>query len=330
MAGLILLLSSCSDNKSEQLPDNFKENRDKFITTIETFQESNKISSELPTYTKGEQSSQEQKMKTLIHKGIETSSEISDAFLNYLHPDLSDNFRNKLVKSNELYLDGVFSQSDDTTILVQKQLQANQLLSVWGTFWENNFDQINKNLSAKTKKTFGQKLKKLITADESRKSYWRMFLRFLISDFVSIFVFSFFVIALLLPLAPIGLLAEKLNKGLLSILSIPFMIIAGIGQAYFWVLWAAYCAFTIQFYMDSPTVSHNWLYYMTGFFTVTAPIGWLSSKEEQSATSYDEQKKIQGGTFYYSLIAIVAFIVFCIWTNLLDYKYISWLNDWLY
>ncbi len=157
-----------------------------------------------------------------------------------------------------------------------------------------------------------------------------MFLRLLISDFVSIFVFSFFVIALLLPLAAIGLLAEKINKGLLTIISIPFMIIAGIGQAYFWILWAAYCAFTIQFYIDSPTVSQNWLYYITGFFSVTGPIGWLSHKEKQSATSYDEQKKIQDGTFYYSLIAIVAFIVFCIWTSLLDYKYISWANDWLY
>lgn len=317
-AGLILVFSSCSEKKSEQLPNNFKENRDKFITTIETFQESNKISAELPNYTTDEQSSQEQKMKTLIHKGIETSNEISDAFLNFLHPDLSDNFRNKLVKSNELYLDGAFSKSDDPTTSFQKQLQANQLLSEWGNYWEKNFDQIDKNLNTKA------------SVDKTKKSYWRMLLRFIISDFVSILVFSFFVIALLLPLAPIGLLAEKINKGLVTIISIPFMIIAGVGQAYFWILWAAYCAFTIRFYMDSPTVSHNWLYYITGFFAVTAPIGWLSSKEKQSATSYEEQKKIQGGTFYYSLIAAVAFIVFCIWTNLLDYKYISWLNDWLY
>ena len=113
-------------------------------------------------------------------------------------------------------------------------------------------------------------------------------------------------------------------------ISTPFIFIANVGQAYFWILWAAYCAFTILFYKDSPSVFHNWLYYVTGFFTVTGPIGWLSHKEKQTATSKDELQKIQGGTFYYSLIAIVAFIVFCIWTNLLNYKYISWLNEWLY
>lgn len=155
-------------------------------------------------------------------------------------------------------------------------------------------------------------------------------IRFIISDFAAILVFSIFLIVLLLPLAPIALVAEKLNKGYVTIISIPFMIIAGVGQAYFWILWAAYCAYTIQFYMESPAVSHNWLYYITGFFAVSAPIGWLSSKEKESASSHEERKKIQDGTYYFSMTAVAAFIVFCIWTNLLDYKYISWLNDWLY
>ena len=155
-AGLILVLSSCSDKKPEQLPDNFKENRDKFISAIETFQESNKISSELPNYTADEQSSQEQKMKTLVHKGIETSNEISDDFLNYLHPDLSDNFRNKLVKSNELYLDGL-----SLNLMSRQSHFRNNFKPI--NFFRNgvlsgkiHFDQIDKNLSAKTKKTFGQ------------------------------------------------------------------------------------------------------------------------------------------------------------------------------
>ena len=326
--GLILLLSSCSDNRPTKFPDNFEENREKFIATLEIFQASNKISSGLTNDFTNEYENQEQKMKSLINKGIGLSKEISDDFLTFLHPEFSANFRNKLVKSYEIYLDGFTSQSDESTISLQ--MQTNQLVSDWDTFWENNFDQINNNLSIKIKTTFGQKLKNLIIADKNKKSYWRMVLRLFISIIVSTFIFSFIVIALLLPLAPIGLLTEKINKGLATIISIPFIIIAGLGQAFFWVLWAAYCAYTIQFYMDSPTVSHNWLYYITGFFTVGTPIGWLSSKEKQSTVSYEEQKKIQGGTLYYGLIAVVAFIVFCIWTNLPDYKYISWLNDWLY
>jgi hypothetical protein len=326
--GLLLFISSCGADKSTDLPDNFQEEKERFISSLESFQESNKISSGLPNVETAKREGQERKMKKLINEGIETSEKISDDFLKYLHPELSEYFKGRLVKSNKLYIEGI-SGDYDLSEAIQKQIEANKLLAEWGSYWADNFDQINKQLTVKSKKTFGQKIKRLTSVNESKRSYWRMFLRFIISNFISIFVFSFFVIALLLPLVPIGLLGDKIKSGLATIVTIPFILIAGVGQAYFWALWAAYCAQTVQIFIANPAVTQSWIYYATGFFSVTGPIGWLSSKESQSAKTYDDQKRIQGGTFYYSLISVVAFIVFSIWTDILNSKYISWLNDWL-
>jgi len=322
---LTTIFTSCSDNENKE---EFKEAQKSFLASMETFGKANESATKLFEDLKTGLLGNEGQVISQIKKGITESETVTDDYLDFIHPQLKSMYRDNLVGSYKLLIENIDNR--DLQKANELDIQLNEKQQAFWAFMQANQDDLNVKMKQVNKKTFGQKIKRLITADESKKSYWRMFVRLIISDFLSIFVFSFFLIALLLPLAPIGLLAEKLNNGLLTILSIPFMIIAGIGQAYFWVLWAAYCAYTIQFYMDSPTVSHNWLYYITGFFSVTGPIGWLSHKERQSATSYEEQKKIQGGTTYYSLIAIVAFIVFCVWTNLLDYKYISWLNDWLY
>jgi len=326
--GLLLVFVSCGDESKTPLPDNFQGEKEIFISSMQAFLESNSISSELPNLNTNEQVEQGKKMKDLIGNGIEMSDKISDDFLNYLHPELSRYYRSTLVKSNRLYIEGL-SGDYDPTVTLQKQVEANQLLEEWVDYWNVNSDQINTKLTIKQKKTVGQKIKRVTSVNEAKRSYWRMFLRFIISDFISIFIFSFFVIALMLPLAPLGLLGDKINSGFATVISFPLIIVAGVGQAYFWVLWAAYCTQTVQIFIASPTVTHSWIYYVTGFFSVTGPIGYLSSKESQSTNSYEEQKRIKSGTFYYSLVAIVAFIVFCIWTGLLSNKYLSWLNDWL-
>ncbi len=311
---------ACTDKQNDS-KTKYAADKDAFIKSLETFGKANEDATKFIEDNREKISNDPNFAATNFHnmltkykEGIKESEKVSDEFLDFLHPELKSMYRDTFVGSFRTMID--FSEKGDYSNAMEIDKKVNDMQKSFYAFLHDNQDEINKKI--------------LSEKNSPKKSYWRMLLRFIISDFISILFFSFFVFALLLPLAPIGLLAEKINNGLLTVISIPFMIIAGVGQAYFWTLWAAYCAFTIQFYMDSPTVSHNWLYYITGFFTVIAPIGWLSSAEKQSATSYDEQKKIQGGTFYYSLIAVVAFIVFCIWTNLLDYKYISWLNNWLY
>lgn len=316
----VIALCTCSDKHNDS-KSKYAADKEAFIKSLETFGKANEEATKFIEDNKDKISNDPnfattniQNMLDKYKDGIKESEKVSDDFLDFLHPKLKSMYKDTFVDSFREMIE--FSEDGDYSKAMEIDKKVNDMQKSFYSFLHDNQDEINKKIPSEK--------------NAPKKSYWRMFLRFLISNFVSILVFSFFVFVLLLPLVPIVLLAEKINKGLLTILSIPFMIIAGVGQAYFWILWAAYCAFTIRFYMDSPAVSHNWLYYVTGFLSVTGPIGWLSNKEKQTATSYDEQKKNQGGTFYYSLIAIVAFIVFCIWTNLLDYKYISWVNDWFY
>lgn len=247
-------------------------------------------------------------------EGVKESEKVSGQFLDFVKPGLKTMYKDSLIGSFRKMIE--FSEGGDYDNIMKTGKEMNRMQLSFFTFCQDNQNVMNEKIYSEN--------------DAPKKSYWRMFFRLQIAAFVSIFMFSFFLIILLLPLAPIAMLEERLNKGFLTVISIPFMIVAGFGQVYFWIMWAAYCAFTVRFYVDSPTVTHSWIYYMTGLFTASGPIGWLAHKENQLANSYEERKKIQAGTTYYSYIAIIAFIVFCIWTNLLDYKYFSWLNIWLY
>jgi hypothetical protein len=150
---LLFLVFSCSNNPKNTpsevknpLPVKFTEDKEKFIEAINCFRESNKISSELGGSVTEDGNVQMQKMKNLIIRGIQLSKEISDEFLDYLHPDLKENFKNKLVKSNELYYNGLFIQENMLNSF-QNQVKANQLVMEWSEFWKNNNDQINRKIS---------------------------------------------------------------------------------------------------------------------------------------------------------------------------------------
>lgn len=310
---------SCSDNEKKDNKEKYSKDLESFGKSIEIFDKANKFALDLAERSKrGEQIDTSvvrdnfQQMLDKIKEGIAESDKVSDEFLDFLHPKLKSMYRETFVGSFKMMIE--FSEKGDYSKANELDQKVNSMQQSFFAFLQENQNNFQK----------------ISTGDNApKKSYWRMLLRFLISDFAALIIFSFFVIALLLPLVPIGLLGEKLNSGVSAALSIPFLIIAGAGQLYFWMLWASYCTFTIKHYMDSPTVTHNWLYYLTGFFAVSAPIGWLGNKESQGQ-NYEDRKNTQKGTVYYSLIAIICYIVFCIWTNLLDYKYISWVNDWLY
>jgi hypothetical protein len=148
--------------------------------------------------------------------------------------------------------------------------------------------------------------------------FWRFLLKMFIADFACMFVFAF---ALMAVLAPFALVARQESPA--KILVIPMAVIAGAFQVYFWGLWAAFCSATAAKYSAMAEVSHHWLYYVAGFMFCTGPLGYMAHKETQMAQSYDEVRGIQRGTSLYSLIAVVAFIVFCIRPSLHAWPY-SW------
>lgn len=130
--------------------------------------------------------------------------------------------------------------------------------------------------------------------------------------FLAVLIFS---IGLMACFAPMALFAKA--KSPPKLVMLPLLGIAGIYQIYFWGFWSAFCvAMTIKF-THKPEVTWNWLYWIAGFIWCTSLIGWLAHKEKQSSRSLEEAREIQKGTTLYSLIAIVAFLVFAFFPSLM-------------
>ena len=145
------------------------------------------------------------------------------------------------------------------------------------------------------------------------KSYWKMLLYLGIGDFAVTFLYSLLVV--LTMFLTIGLTkgAEKIGLGNIGtlILIIPKVIISIGLQIYFWVLWGAFCVFNVLYFIDSPQVTHNWLYYLTGFIAVSAPMSYLSSREQETEISYEAKKRISTYAGVYILISMSAYLLFC-------------------
>jgi hypothetical protein len=127
----------------------------------------------------------------------------------------------------------------------------------------------------------------------------------LFAGFLAVFIFS---VGLMACVAPMALFAKSENPP--KAFMLPLIGIAGIYQIYFWGFWSAFCVtMTIRF-TQKPEVTWDWLYWITGFMECTSVIDWLAHKERQGSRSLAEVRGIQRGTMLYSLIAILAFLVF--------------------
>jgi hypothetical protein len=134
----------------------------------------------------------------------------------------------------------------------------------------------------------------------------------LFAGFLAVLIFS---VGLMACIAPMALLAKSESPP--KLFTLPFLGIAGICQIYFWGFWSAFCVTMSIRFTHKPEVTWNWLYWIVGFIWCTSLIGWLAHKEKQRSQSHEEARGIQKGTKLYSLIAIVAFLVFSFFPSLI-------------
>ena len=127
----------------------------------------------------------------------------------------------------------------------------------------------------------------------------------LFGGFIAVLVFSFGLMACLAPLA-----LFRGSQDPSKAFTLPITAIAGIYQVYFWGFWSAFCVAMTTKYTQKPEVTWDWLYWITGFMECISLIAWLAHKERQSSQSLEEVRGIQKGTSFYSLVAVVAFLVF--------------------
>lgn len=155
-----------------------------------------------------------------------------------------------------------------------------------------------------------------------------MFWQFSIPLFIASIIFPFVYALVITPFFGLLVLlvaSEELTKetrlqALMPVFSYPVMAIMSIANVYILAGWSAYCAFRTVAFASHPEVTHGWLYYITGFSLCEGPLGYMASKEGPETPT---------GTFLHVVIAMAAFVVFCIWPILMDLPY-GWLLRWLY
>lgn len=125
-------------NTKNELPDKFVADKEFFGDSLKKFSEANDI-----TNRQDENASQEEvkKVVSLTLDGIESSKKVSDEFLEYLHPDLKNNYREKFEKSQQLYYEGLSQAKDGDNMdseNIKKQIEAGKLMNEWLVWWRAN------------------------------------------------------------------------------------------------------------------------------------------------------------------------------------------------
>jgi hypothetical protein len=147
--------------------------------------------------------------------------------------------------------------------------------------------------------------------------FWGFVFRLLVGAVLAPIAFAF----MLMPFIGLMALTARGGRSKLSPVAYPVLALALLAQLYFWGMWAAYCAALALVRASHEVVTHTWLYYIVGFLFVTAPIGYLASKEQASAASAAEGGGIQRGSTLYSAFAILAFLAFVVWPPLMTTPY---------
>ena len=314
------ILLSCNNNIKEA----YKNEQRIFVKSVNDFFSINEKITAFGHDNKAEDLKQAIEITNAIKRIIISSDSVSDEFLDFINPDLKSQYRENYIHSCKDLLSTIASTSD-----INKAHELDRKFKSFAEFIVQNEKDFNSKFEKiERKNNFMIKIQKIVSTNETdKKSFWRMIGRFLIADFVVILIFSFYLIGFFLLTYPFLALSKKGRAGLSKMFTLISLLILGVAQIYFWTIWAAYLSTNVQFYIDSQSVRHIWIYYLAGFSAVIGPLGWLSYKESQTAQNPEESRNIQSGTVYYSFISFAAFIVFCIWPNAMNFRPISIVLD---
>jgi len=130
-------------------PAEFMDDRANFVQSITVLGESSDLinkpsnnSDEAYTIPKAT----EQQVYSKIEEGLALSKIVDNAFLDYIHPDLKNYYRNKLIAGTEIYYEGIKSNnSGNISLGVQRQIEGNNLMTEWVNWWNSH----NKDLANK-------------------------------------------------------------------------------------------------------------------------------------------------------------------------------------
>jgi len=135
-------LSSPLHFHSRKLPSNYADNRSSFTASIKDYSDASGI-----VNSHGDVN----QVANLISSSIASSTKVSDDFLDYLDPQLKDEFRNNLIKGEQLYLQGLNANTPNDTAdspSVKFQTQGIQLEKEWTNWWNSHHTALSKKAFA--------------------------------------------------------------------------------------------------------------------------------------------------------------------------------------
>jgi len=137
----LLILSALTVGcSSDEIPQEFLEDRQHLFQAFFAFTEANELS-QVPEGKISYKPSPgaNEKIEALLEKGLQEGDSIRDEFLDWLHPDMRMFFRGKYMLGHRLIFEG---RKEDN---VKEQATGIQLVQEWyHYFWDKNVDAIYK------------------------------------------------------------------------------------------------------------------------------------------------------------------------------------------
>jgi hypothetical protein len=127
----------------------------------------------------------------------------------------------------------------------------------------------------------------------------------LVASFLAAAIFAGGVMLCMLPCAPF-LKMEKPNKLLAVPVALTCNALLWVFQVSFWVLWAAFCVATSQWFTQKESVTWDWLYWIIGGYWCVSLGHWLFQRE-----SFAVQRAMLG----YFWLTLAAFVLFALIPN---------------
>jgi hypothetical protein len=315
----ILLLNCNSSDKS------YRKESEQFIESIKVLQNASGMIEEMkePNNTKLKEIANE------MNKGIQLSQSVSDDFLNTLHPEMSFQYRNKLIKSQEIFIENINSSITNNEFNYNDNYEANILLAEYAEFENENKEEIFNRAFEIRKGSFTERLLTIPKVNMKQRSYFRMLIRYFISVIlggITIFISSAISMLLLIILNVIP--KNKENTIAHIVLLNVTLIVIFIFQLFMWLLWSAYCSKTSIVFSSAPDVSYPFIYYVTGFIAVFIPVKYIVKSGQQKVDEGDRTTvKLLGSII---ILTFISYILFCMKPILLNSDYFAWFISYFF
>ncbi|MEA3323400.1 MAG: hypothetical protein U9Q12_04205 [Patescibacteria group bacterium] len=135
--------------QSAEIPEQYKTDNENFQQSIVLLYKAMDLTDyeELEPELKKEKN---EEFFAISEEGIALGKRVSDEYLDYMHPEIQNMFKNKLIIGSEIYASGrkmseVGNENNNTGYIVggmQKQVDGQQLIAQWSLWLEENSTEI--------------------------------------------------------------------------------------------------------------------------------------------------------------------------------------------